>query len=171
MTDPHPTIPGHPDSSRTGRLGMGGLLVLVNGRADSPALAKTLLSVAERAGDPTIVDDLRAAAPDTLAATVAAGGAVLLAGPATVPVGQALLAALTDLPASLAAPLPQLPPMAFHLSIDLNTAVLIDLADRTVSVEGDGGLTVTRGARHRSYPTGTELPLDQLGELDTKSRR
>jgi hypothetical protein len=51
------------------------------------------------------------------------------------------------------------------LGVDEHTALLVDLADRTVRVAGTGTLTVRRRGRCRSFPAGSRLPLAELDAL------
>jgi len=57
-----------------------------------------------------------------------------------------------------------LPEEAFVLGVDEHTAVLLDLAERTATVVGNGVLTIRRQGASRVYPTGSTLPLEALAE-------
>ncbi|WP_433080664.1 CysS/YqeB C-terminal domain-containing protein [Dactylosporangium sp. CA-052675] len=52
-----------------------------------------------------------------------------------------------------------LPPEAFIIGVDEHTAGLFDLGARTVTVVGNGGLTLRRGGRSQRWPAGTTLPF------------
>ncbi|WP_426508011.1 hypothetical protein ACPPVO_56670 [Dactylosporangium sp. McL0621] len=54
---------------------------------------------------------------------------------------------------------PLLPPEAFIIGVDEHTAGLFDLAARTVTVVGNGGLTLRRGGNSQRWPAGTTLPF------------
>ncbi len=60
----------------------------------------------------------------------------------------------------------QLPAGAFVLGVDEHTACIIDLADRTVAVSGNGVVTVRRDGRVREFGAGTEIAVDDLLRAD-----
>ena len=51
------------------------------------------------------------------------------------------------------------------LGVDEHTAVVVDLADRSVAVHGSGGMTLRRNGHSHVVPAGTEFSLDQLVDL------
>ncbi|MEO8208736.1 MAG: hypothetical protein ABI598_06845 [Chloroflexota bacterium] len=57
-----------------------------------------------------------------------------------------------------------LPDGAFILGVDSHTALVLDLQSGHASVAGLGGVTVRVRGESRFFPTGTELPIHQLGE-------
>lgn len=61
----------------------------------------------------------------------------------------------------------ELPDDAFIIGVDEHTAALVDLAERTVSVIGNGLLTLRRQGVSVTHPAGTVLELDSLGELSS----
>jgi hypothetical protein len=68
--------------------------------------------------------------------------------------------------ARLAALEAELPDDAFVLGVDEHTAVLLDLAAGTATVQGNGVVTVRRRGRSVTHPAGTVLALARLGDLD-----
>jgi cyanophycinase-like exopeptidase len=62
-----------------------------------------------------------------------------------------------------------LPEDAFIVGVDEHTAVLVDLDAGTVSVLGNGGMTIRRQGNSAVYPTGSTLPLATLGSLSPGS--
>ena len=56
----------------------------------------------------------------------------------------------------------ELPDEAFVLGVDEHTGLLLDLATRTATVLGNGGLTVRRRGRTTRYPSGAELTFDEI---------
>jgi cyanophycinase-like exopeptidase len=58
-----------------------------------------------------------------------------------------------------------LPDDAFILGVDEHTAALVDLAERTVTVVGNGLLTLRRQGVSVAHPAGTVLGLDTLADL------
>jgi cyanophycinase-like exopeptidase len=61
----------------------------------------------------------------------------------------------------------ELPEGAFILGVDEHTAVLMDLAGRTLTVVGNGLLTLRRQGRSATYPVGSVLDLDTLADQPT----
>ena len=59
----------------------------------------------------------------------------------------------------------ELPDDVGVLGVDEHTALLVDLATRTARVGGNGRVTVRRRDGVRTFPTGSELTLDELGAL------
>jgi hypothetical protein len=59
----------------------------------------------------------------------------------------------------------ELPDGAFVLGVDEHTAVQVDLAAGTVTVRGNGVLTVRRRGRSVVHPAGTVLDLARLGDV------
>jgi len=55
-----------------------------------------------------------------------------------------------------------LPPEVFVLGVDEHTACVLDLAARTATVLGNGGVTVRRAGRSTVFPAGTVVGLDEL---------
>jgi cyanophycinase-like exopeptidase len=63
----------------------------------------------------------------------------------------------------------ELPDDAFVLGVDEHTAVLFDLAARTASVVGNGGLTVRRGGAVRTYKSGSVVSFTELASGSTSA--
>jgi hypothetical protein len=59
----------------------------------------------------------------------------------------------------------ELPPEGFILGVDEHTAVLLDLAAGSVSVLGNGRMTLRRQGEASVYPAGSVLDLDALADL------
>jgi cyanophycinase-like exopeptidase len=59
----------------------------------------------------------------------------------------------------------ELPDDAFVLGVDEHTAILLDLAAGTATVQGNGVVTIRRRGRSATHPSGTVLELAQLGEV------
>jgi cyanophycinase-like exopeptidase len=55
-----------------------------------------------------------------------------------------------------------LPPTAVVLGVDEHTAVSLDVAHRTATVRGKGGISVLRGAEALRFDSGDDFPLDVL---------
>jgi cyanophycinase-like exopeptidase len=55
-----------------------------------------------------------------------------------------------------------LPDEAFVLGVDEHTGLVLDLAARTATVVGNGGVTVRRAGRSTRYPSGSEMTFDDL---------
>jgi len=57
-----------------------------------------------------------------------------------------------------------LPEGAFILGVDSHTALVLDLGAGTVAVSGLGGATVRVNGRSAVFPSGSEVPIEALGE-------
>jgi cyanophycinase-like exopeptidase len=57
-----------------------------------------------------------------------------------------------------------LPPDAAVLGLDEHTAVIVDWRSGKGSVEGKGTITLLRGGREKTIPSGGEFALEELGE-------
>ncbi len=55
-----------------------------------------------------------------------------------------------------------LPEGCFVLGIDEHTAAVIDLEDRTVSVQGNGVMTIRSGGHSEELPSGSEIGIDEM---------
>jgi hypothetical protein len=60
----------------------------------------------------------------------------------------------------------ELPDDAFVLGVDEHTAIRLDLAAGTATVQGNGVVTVRRRGRSATHPAGTVLALARLGDVD-----
>jgi cyanophycinase-like exopeptidase len=60
----------------------------------------------------------------------------------------------------------ELPDESFVLGVDEHTAVLVDLAEGTAGVLGNGAMTVRRRGRSVVYPSGSVVPLARLPLVD-----
>ncbi len=59
----------------------------------------------------------------------------------------------------------QLPSETFILGVDSHTALVMDLDRRVASVVGLGGVTVRARGRGTVFPSGSEVPIEALGEV------
>ncbi len=66
---------------------------------------------------------------------------------------------------------PHLPPSTFVLGLDEHTGLVADLESRRAEVVGRGGVTVRVAGRSEVLPTGTELSVDDLGEIAARLRQ
>jgi cyanophycinase-like exopeptidase len=57
----------------------------------------------------------------------------------------------------------ELPDDAFVLGVDSHTALVLDLDERTATVAGAGGVTVRVQGRSVVFPSGSAVPIDDLG--------
>jgi len=57
----------------------------------------------------------------------------------------------------------ELPDDAFVLGVDSHTALILDLDERTATVAGAGGATVRVQGRSVVFPSGSAMPIDDLG--------
>jgi cyanophycinase-like exopeptidase len=51
------------------------------------------------------------------------------------------------------------------LGVDEHTAAIFDLSERTVSIQGAGGLTIRREGRSQTFPSGTAIDISELQAL------
>ncbi len=65
----------------------------------------------------------------------------------------------------------ELPAGAAVLGVDEHTAVLIDLRTESIEIRGRGGVTVRRAGHSVVLPSGTRLPVAELGDLVRGIRR